>query len=198
MVYDDNGQPADDVALSLGDDHSARSDFNGRFYFTDIMVGRYELRAEGKNLEPLLREVRVDHPSEVMYLSMISADGLYRLFRIEIDAKNWSKADRLIDRAIAIAPEAPLLRYAKAVALSAPTRPDRDWATAESIVRSLISDGYVEPAIVLLLADICQYDKNDAAEALEHLRYCLKMGYDPKIEERVKALAEALEQNGNP
>ena len=198
MVYDDNGQPADGVTLSLGDDHSARSDFNGRFYFVDIMAGQYELRAEGKNLELLERKIHFNHPSEVIYLSMISTDGLYRSFRTEIEAKNWNKADRLIDRAIAIAPDAPLLRYAKAVALSAPTRPGRDWATAESIVRSLISDGYAEPAIVLLLADICQYDKNDMVEALEHLRYCLKMGYDPKIEERVNALTKEPTEIENP
>lgn len=192
MVYDDNGQPAADVTLSLGVDHTARSDFNGRFYFLDVMAGEYELRAEGDNLEPVVREVVVNHPSEVVYLSMISADGLYRSFRKEIAAKNWKKADRLIDRAIAIAPESPLARYAKAIALSAPSRPDRDWPTAEGIVRALVSDGYAEPAAFLLLADICQHDKNDAAEALEHLERFLRLEYDPKVEERVKALEEEL------
>jgi len=188
MVYDDNGQPALDVELSLNQQIKARSDFNGRFFFADIVPGEYELSATGKNLETLKRSVYVSQSTEVLYLSMVSIDGLYRSCIASLDAKAWGAADTYIDRALAVSPTAPLLRYAKAVSLSVPSRPDRKWQEADALLRSLTADGYDEPAIYLLLADICQYDREDMEQAVGFLEHYLKLEYDPGVEERMKSL----------
>jgi len=188
MVYDDNGQPAAGVEFTLDGEQKTLSDYNGRFYFVNVMLGEHDLEGSGRDLEPIERTVMVSREAEVLYIRMASVGGLYQSCLAALREKSWKDADAYVARALAITPAAPLLRYAKAICLSAPARPDRDWVEAERLLRGLLADGYAEPAIYLLLADLCQYDREDKVEAAHFLAEYLRFEYDPRIEERLRGL----------
>ncbi len=104
--------------------------------------------------------------------------------------KNWENAEAYLNRALAVEPTSPIILYAKAAYLYAPERTSRDWQAAELILKDLMQQGILEPAIFLLLADIAQYDKNNIDETVLFLRRYLDLYYNPSVEIRLKNLGK--------
>ncbi len=194
MVYDDSGKAAAGVSICLDDAAYSVSDFNGRFVFSGVLPGTYGLKASQKNLEDFSQQIRFSGSGDVLYVRMASVDGLYSSFFDALQSKNWTEADRFLFRAIAISPADPLLRYASASLSYAPDWLGRDWQKADAGLLALINDGYREPAVYLLLADIAEYDKGDLPLARGFLELYLRLQFDPSVEARIRSLEEGQAQ----
>jgi len=188
MAYDDNGQAAADVEVRLSEELVTMSDFNGRFVFNDILPGDYQLVAGKPGLETLRQSVKVSGQGDVLYLRLVSLNGLYVSFTEEFCGRQWQAAAGYLERALAIDPASGLLRYAQASLLYAPLRADRDWAAAEAILLALLAEGAREPALFRLLADIAEFDKLDIPAAIDYLNRYLQLEYDSAVVERLGRL----------
>gem|GEM_PF-1130551 len=191
MIYDDRGRGVSDAELYLGDDLVAFSDFNGRFVFNNILPGEYSLKAAAVGLEKLEQTINVADSGSVLYLHMVSVEGLYVDFLVALQAGQWQAAGATLQRALAIDPEAFVLRYAEAALLYTALRPDRDWQRAEVLLEALLADGVHESAVYLMLADIAQYDRADEAAAAAYLASCLKLEYSADVAARLASLNAA-------
>lgn len=192
MIYDDRGRGVADAMLELSDNLVTYSDFNGRFVFTNILPGDYSLKAAAPGLEKLEQTISVSDSGSVLYLHMVSVEGLYAGFLGALQAGQWQTAGVTLQRALAIDPEAYVLRYAEAALLYTALRPDRDWQRAEALLLSLLADGVHESAVYLMLADIAQYDKADAVAAAGYLETCLKLEFSADVSARLAGLNAAV------
>lgn len=190
MIYDDNGKAVEGAQIVLDGETKTVSDFNGRFVFPHIPPGEYLLVATKSGMEKLSQKIEVKDFSDVIYIKMITLEGLYRSYTTVFGQKNWIFAREFLDRALAIKPSDPLLRYADAVLQYVPERLDRDAQKSEAILLALLKEGYRYPAIYLLLADIAQYDTKDTAAAKLYLEEHMKLIYDPIVEERYRSLTQ--------
>lgn len=192
MVYDDNGKALSNVVVNLNGTKKAVSDFKGRFAFVSLTPGTYSLSAVKEGMESYSDTVSIAGSGDVLYLKMLSVEGLYSLYRKAFRDKEWDMAQGYLSRAMAIKANDPLLRFALAAFKYAPDRPDRDWADAERILLDILREGYRQPATYLLLADIAQFDKADMVSAVSYLEEYLRLEYSPSVEDRLRKLKEGV------
>jgi hypothetical protein len=186
MIYNQEGLPVKNVVLTLDDAITVSSDYNGRFAFPDIEVGDHTLVTSLEGYEGYTTSFSFRRPSEILYISLISIDGLLSLAEKRMDSREWGQADSYVQRALVVSPKDSRARYLQAVLLSTKQRTDRSPERAKDILLSLLSDGYANPSVYLFLADISQYDSGDLAKASEYLRSYLKQRADSDVEKRLR------------
>jgi hypothetical protein len=189
MIYNQEGLPVKNVILTMDDAITVSSDYNGRFTFPAVETGNHSIATSLEGYEDYKTSFSFRRPSEILYISLMSIDGLLTLAEKRIDAREWIQADAYVQRALAISPKDSRARYLQAVLLSTKQRGDRSPEKAKDILLSLLSDGYTNPSIFLFLADIYQYDFLDLKKAREYLSSYLRQRADSEVEKRLQAIA---------
>jgi protocatechuate 3,4-dioxygenase beta subunit len=164
MVYDRSGTPVNGMKLILKPAegatdkgvfiYEALSDFSGRFSFLSIVPGVYVVTAVKTGCEPYSASVHATSPSQILYISILSAEDIVDLAEEAMRASRWIEADAYVSRAIALNPRDPEARYIAAACKSTKLRPDRDAAGAIAILEALIAEGYAEAPVTRLLSDL--------------------------------------------
>lgn len=188
MIYDDFGREVSGARLQLDKKETISSDFNGRFVFAEMYPGEYHIVITKNGYEPFEDDIIIRTQQDIIYIKMITLEGLYAQYLKAFDKNEWDKANSLLSRAQAIDNDDPLLRYARAVFQYAQTRKDRNWQEAKSILTDLLADGYRFASVYLLLADISEYDEGNLEAAASYLEASLLLEYNPIIDERLKKM----------
>lgn len=184
MIYDHDSQPVPGVDLSLDGRRGPQSDLMGRFVLPDLARGDHRLIAARAGYEALGVDLRFINQTQVLYLQMYSQSQLVAEAEQQIKAREWAKAQQVLDRAAKIDPQDVLLRYLRAVL--AFRRAEDDAAIAE--LRGLPDSAATEPAVYLFLADIYQYRLKDRITAEKMLTLCLERRGGPELEKRLEEL----------
>lgn len=190
MIYNQEGLPVKNVVLTLDDAITVSSDYNGRFTFPAVETGNHTIVTALEGYEEYRTSLSFRRPSEILYISLISIDGLLSLAEKRINSREWTQADAYAQRALVISPKDSRARYLQAVLFSTKQRSDRSPEKTKDILLSLLSDGYTNPAIYLFLVDIYQYDSLDLKKASEYLSLYLRQRSDSDIERRLREILQ--------
>lgn len=188
MIYNHEGLPVPDVRITVDDTFTVTTNMNGRFTIPALSIGLHRVVASSMGYETYETEVAFKNPTEVLYISMVSARELLENAKKLLEKRLWTQADLLITRALKISPNDLKARYLSATAMATPYRQDRDFQKAKDILESLIVDGYSNSAIYLFLADIYQYDIKDIPKSIDYLAKYLGKQPDTIVERRLMAL----------
>jgi hypothetical protein len=189
MIYSKEGLPVQNARLTVDNGMTVLSDFHGRFTFIGLTAGEHAISVTCPGYERYDSVFTFTSPTENLYVSVTSYDELLAAAEKALQEKKWASADSLTARAIAVEPATARGLFLKACALAAAQRTDRDPEQARAILLALAPDARSKPEILLFLADLCQYDLNDAPSAATYLTQYLALKGDTVAEERLKSLA---------
>jgi predicted Zn-dependent protease len=104
--------------------------------------------------------------------------------------RRWGEADGLAARALLVAPRDPAVRFLAAAAYSVPLRMERKSRESITILETLLSEGFQEPAVYLFLADLYEYEEKDYEKALDNLEKYRRLKDDRELEDRYQRLLQ--------
>jgi hypothetical protein len=154
MLYDHSGSAVNGMEIKLGSDRVVKTDYSGRFSFSDVQAGNYQLKASLDGYEPFSSVVRVSSPADIIYISVFSLPDLLRSAKESMRQSQWGDALAYADRALGIEKANPRALYLKALILASRQNPARDLAAASVILVSMTSTGIEDPSVKKLLSDI--------------------------------------------
>ncbi|AEJ61832.1 hypothetical protein Spith_1571 [Spirochaeta thermophila DSM 6578] len=198
MVYDRAGNPVTDAVIEIEGKQMGVSDFNGRFYIPGMVPGTYTVGVQKEGYLPYEGTVAIRSHTDVLYVGMVSWEDLCRRAERALQEGRWGEAEQAISRALEIKPDEPLVRFLAAVVCAMPARPERRPDRAVELLEDLLSEGYREPAIYLMLADLYEYDFKDLVKAEERLSQYLSLKQDTEAENRLAALRDMLLLSSKP
>jgi hypothetical protein len=178
MVYDRSGMPVAEARIGLDGAAAGVSDINGRFTIAEVSIAPHDITVAKDGYEGYAGRVTPASPVDVSYISLVSKTDLIGFTQEALRAKRWGEADAFIVRALAVAPQDPAVRFLAAVGYTVPGRPEMKVDAALAILNSLMSDGFDEPPVLLLAADLYQYEKGDMDRAKALLERYLKKNGD--------------------
>ena len=108
--------------VGANDDAPVHSDVQGRFTLSRLMPGVHRITAVKPGYEPLAAEILIADRTDVVYLRLWSAHDLAKEAQRALDRGSAGEAADLVDRAIQIDPESPVLRYLSAIAAASAGR----------------------------------------------------------------------------
>jgi hypothetical protein len=187
MVYDTVNQPVAGATVTVGQEPAGMTDIGGRFVLAELSRGEHEVAIQKTGYETTAVRVSFLNRTQVLYVKLVSFDTLLERAESALDRRKWVDAKEYLDRAGAIDPEDPLLRFSRAILAYRRDRFDETIA----LLRGLVDDGYRESAVYLFAADTYQYKLRELAEAQEMLRRYLDRVEDREVRERLEALMSA-------
>lgn len=184
MVYDGASEPVGGALVMTDGEFAAATDINGRFVVPDLARGRHTCVVRREEYEDVTVEFDFMSRGQVIYVRMTSFSQLLSLAETALGKREWGKAEAFLDRASRLKSDDPLVLFFRAIL----ARKRNEPPTARRFLQELLDRGYKEPAVLLFLADIAQYDEGDTEEALFFLRSFSRLKSDPEIEARIQAL----------
>lgn len=165
MVYDNDNQPCAGVSIIVDGQEGSVSDINGRFIVADLARGSHKISTSKEGYEVLDVSLEFLNKSQVLYLQIISFDQLLAKAERALEQGDAETAKRMLDRAAEIQSGNPVLLFLTAAYYREKTAYDE----AVAVLRELLDSGHESKPVYLLLADIYQYDLDDADAAREIL-----------------------------
>jgi hypothetical protein len=187
MVYDRDQKPCVSALITVDGQDGPRTDINGRFVIDELARGDHLIGVQKEGYEPLQAPVSFLDRTQVLYLRVISYSRLLREAEEALDRQKLGEAEELLDRAEALDAEEPVGLYLRAVLFL--KRGDSGRAAAQ--LEQILARGEPVPAVLLTLADLCQYRLGDPARAASFLREYLAVEDSPDIRARLQALEAA-------
>lgn len=186
-IFDQENKPVPSVELFLDGSYAATSDVHGRFSLLSVKkTDEHIVVARCAGFEPVELRFTYTDATQVMYISMFSADQLLSSAERSIRDKNWAEAEAFLVRAEKNGADPLYCEYLRAV--FAVHRNDTE--KAKETLLKLIDQGHAKPHVLLFLADIYEYHDNDVENAREYLRRFLQLRSDIEIEQRLRRLDE--------
>jgi hypothetical protein len=186
-IFDQENRPVPNVELFLDGSYAATSDIHGRFSLLSVKkTDEHIVEAHCVGFEPVEVRFTYTDATQVMYISMFSADQLLSAAERSIRNKTWTEAEAFLVRAEKNGADPLYCEYLRAVL--AVHRNDTEKAK-ETLLR-LINQGHGKPHVLLFLADIYEYHDNDAKNAREYLSRFLQLRSDIEVEQRLRRLSE--------
>lgn len=186
-IFDQENRPVPNVELFLDGSYAATSDIHGRFSLLSVKkTDEHIVEARCVGFEPVEVRFTYTDATQVMYISMFSADQLLSAAERSIRNKTWTEAEAFLVRAEKNGADPLYCEYLRAVL--AVHRNDTEKAK-ETLLR-LIDQGHGKPHVLLFLADIYEYHDNDAENAREYLSRFLQLRSDIEVEQRLRRLSE--------
>lgn len=189
MIYDARSRPCGmaTITISLKDKKSKKtvqSDINGRFVFTNIAGGTYNVTAEKSGYETITSEIEFNRRTQLLYIRITSQETL--LDEVEKHLKNleWNKAKTTLERAASV--DQNDSRYILLHGVFLQKKGDHQAAIIEW--HKLIDKGHKDPYLYLILADTFQYGLEQPDQAIVWLKKFLTVRKDPIIKKRLSEL----------
>ena len=182
MIYNGDNEAVSDVVVYIDDKKNAFSDIYGHFILSDIEIGNtYTIKASKNGYEEIYMSFTYSNPSQVIYFRMFSANELLYSAEEKVEQKEYKKAEEYLKRAETAGGSFLSINYLRAVIKMLIGDYDKALETANKI----IEEGYTEPYLYILIADIYKNGFNDINNEQLYLQKFLKLTYDPKIQERL-------------
>jgi len=188
MIYDNDNQPCSGVAIAVDGNESSVSDINGRFIIADLTRGTHKITAVKDGYEALEISIEFLNKSQVLYLRNISFDQLLAKAEQALEREDVQAAEQLLQRARSIRASDPVLEFLTAVYY----RRTSSYEEAIATLKSMLDLGYERPAVLLLLADIYEYDLGNLETAREFLVRLLKVQQNKSVQLRIDEITAAL------
>jgi hypothetical protein len=187
VVYDLDSRPVAGLVVTFVDLQPplvAQTDVLGRFLVPDVPRGTHRVQTRASGYEGT--EISVDFlaRTHVLYLRIASLEQLVSR-AVDAAAKGESqRADEILARAETLAPSDHRVQYVRAALEVRAGHKER----ARRLLEALLADGFRRPAVLLLLADLCERSLDDPASAADYLRQYLRLRLDAAAEERLRAI----------
>jgi tetratricopeptide (TPR) repeat protein len=184
MIYDYDNKPCSNSLVTVDGQEGPRSDINGRFITKPLSKGEHRITIEKEGYEPVPIVFQFLNRNQVLYVRMISFNQLLKELESAIEGGRWDEAHKLIERAEKIKRDDTVENYLKAMFFK-----ERGFfEDAIEVLNGIIAMGFREPHVYLSLADIYQYQLNDAAHASKYLEEFLKSKRSREVEKRLESL----------
>ncbi len=184
MVYDYDSRPVSNVTVVLDEKWKIETDINGRFCFPLVEPGDYTLELEKEGYEPLELTFHFHSRTQVFYIKIISLDQLSRRIETAVSNRKWKESDTLIERALKIEPDNPIVHYLKAFL----ELKKGNFESAAETLLAILDSGHNDLVILLSLADLYEYKLENPVAAKQWLYRCLQVEEDPEIRKRYERL----------
>lgn len=96
MVYDSLNRPVCNYEIDLNGHYSAKTDFGGRFYISQVKAGNYRLTGAKPGFETISEDVEVSG-QKVLYVQVKTREDMYSEILSEMENQNWEQAEALTD-----------------------------------------------------------------------------------------------------
>lgn len=158
MIYDGNNEAVSDVEIYIDDKHNATSDIYGHFTLTGLDTSKtYTLKACKNGFEDVNLSFLYSVPSQVIYLRMYSYSELLETAENMVKEKKYQEAEKYLNRAEVAGGSYLSINYLRACIKYLLS----DFDASLKIVDDILSEGYVDSYIFLLLADIYETGFSD-------------------------------------
>ena len=182
MIYDGDNEAVSDVEIYINNRKNAISDIYGHFTLAALDEGKqYELKAKKKGYEEKLFSFSYTNPSQVIYLRMYSSAELINLAETLVEQKKYEDAETYLIRAEQAGGSYLSVNYLRAVIYVLKS----DYDTALKYANDILSAGYVDSYIYILIADIYKNGYSDIENEQLYLKKALSLSYDPAIQKRI-------------
>ncbi len=182
MIYDGDNEAVSDVEIYFNDKKYAVSDIYGHFTLSSLTMGKsYTLYACKNGYEKLSISFTYTNPSQVIYLRMYSASELTKSAENMVEKKKYRDALSFLERAEASGGSYLSINYLRAVI----SMLNSDYDNALKIANEILSSGYIDSYVYLLIADIYKNGYSDTEKEQIYLKKSLELSYDPVVQERL-------------
>lgn len=182
MIYNSDNEAVSDAEIYLDDEEITVSDIYGHFTLDQLTLNKdYVLTAKKKGYEDSNLTFRFLNASQVIYLKMYSAGELLAEAEKKASEREYGEALHFIERAECTNASKMSTDYLKAIIYFQRQEYDR----ALDIAEGLLDEGFTDPYVYLLLADIYEKGFGNVEKTEEYLEQFLKLSYDPAIKMRL-------------
>ena len=115
MIYDAEGTPVHNAAITIDEKNGPTSDINGRFMLPDLDRGDHYITVMKDGYEPAQTVFPFLNKSQILYLRMYNSSQLLSEAKKLYESKNYTKSMSFIDRALGVDGEYYPALYFKAV-----------------------------------------------------------------------------------
>ncbi len=186
-IFDNDNTPCSDVLVTIDKGASVRSDINGRFVLTAVGKGKHEITATKEGYESFLTSFSFLNRNQILWIRMISLKQIERKIEAAFDDEKWEDAENLIDRALKVKDNDPVILYLQALLFD-----HNGWFDQSlEVLARIVDGGHGEATIFLTMADICEYKLKDKARAIQYLEKYLEMKTDDSAFKRIEALKKS-------
>jgi tetratricopeptide (TPR) repeat protein len=186
-IFDYDNVPCADVLITIDNGIGVHSDINGRFVIPSLGKGKHVLKATKENYEDLVEQFSFLNQNQVLWLRIISINQLEKRIEKAFEEKKWDEVESLIDRALKIKHDDPVIMYLQALYYN-----QNGWLEqAMEVLGKIIESGYNEPVVFLTMADICQYKLHKKDLAITYLGKYLELKTDEGVFRRLDALKKS-------
>jgi tetratricopeptide (TPR) repeat protein len=186
-VFDFDNTPCADVLVTVDDGVAVRSDINGRIWIAALDKGKHVIRATKENYEEYVETFTFLNRNQVIWIRIMSLNQLEKKIDKSFEDKKWDDVGALIDRALKVKNDAPVILYYQALLYK-----QNGWfEQAMAVLEKITTNGYNEPIVYLTMADIAQYKINNKELAITYLRKYLDLKTDDNVFKRLEALQKS-------
>jgi len=146
MIYDFDNTPVSGVTVFINNRKIADSDIQGRFILDNMSRNEYRIKLERRGYETL-EETFLFDPLQVLYFKIINASQLIVMAETALETRDYSNAEKYIDRVLVMEPARPDTLFLKSVTYYLQGKNEE----AITVLESLIRQGTAEPAVTGLL-----------------------------------------------
>jgi tetratricopeptide (TPR) repeat protein len=148
MIYDNESNPVSGVSVFLDGQKITDSDIQGRFILEKLKEGTYTIGLVKKGYESL--EGNFEYvPLHVLYFKLFNAVQLLNLAENALDVKDYTEADRFLDRALTLEPDRHDFLFLKSINLYLQGKYDETRIILEKLVNSGVNDQSVNQLLEL-------------------------------------------------
>jgi tetratricopeptide (TPR) repeat protein len=183
-VFDFDNTPCADVLVTVDDGVAVRSDINGRIWISALNKGKHMIKATKENYEDYVETFTFLNRNQVIWIRIMSLDQLEKRIDKAFEEKKWDDAEALIDRALKVRKDAPVIMYYQALFFI-----QNGWfEQAMGVLETITTNGYNEPIVYLTMADTAEYNLGNKDLAITYLRKYLDLKTDDNVLKRLNAL----------
>jgi hypothetical protein len=186
-IFDYDNTPCSEVQIFIDKNSVTSSDINGRFVIPNLTKGNHELRATKDGYEEIIINFGFSNKNQVLWLRMISVNQLVKQIENAIDDRKMDEAENLIDRALKVSKDDPVVLYLQALYFI-----QNGWIEQSiEVLTKIVESGHPEPAVLLTLADLYQFRLNNRDAAIMYLERYLDVKTDENIFKRLEAIKKS-------
>ena len=185
-IFDQENKPVASIDLYLDGSYAATSDIHGHFSLLSVKkTEEHSLEARKKGYEKVELKFTYTDPTQVMYISMFSADQLLSAAEQALRDKDWISVESFLQRAQSTGADEIYCNYLQAVLYAF----KNDEEKAKDILLEMTDKGYENPHILLFLADIYEFHDKNYEMAIHYLNKYLSVRPDIDIDLRIRKLS---------
>jgi tetratricopeptide (TPR) repeat protein len=186
-IFDYDNTPCSDVLITIDNGGSVRTDINGRFLLPSVGKGKHEIKATKNGYEDYVASFSFLNRNQILWIRMLSIHQLEKKIETAFDEKKWDEVESLVDRALAIDKNDPIIMYLQAMYFN-----ENGWfEQATDVLVKIAENGYPDATVFITIADICEYKLQNKELAIQYLQKYLDIKTDEAAFKRLDNLKKS-------